>query len=160
MRPGFTARLSEPPACSAFDPRRDAVEPSFLARRRGLSAPTGSAQENAAQHHILPEPETRNGLSLARNDAFATITRSMLPTCSFASTSVSLRVPVRSKAPPLSSVSKPKNRANSSLRTRCPPTSDALVTAPDLHSPLGFSTLRIKAFNRFHHNKLAPPDAR
>jgi len=31
---------------------------------------------------------------------------------------------------------------------------------PDLHSPLGFSTLRIKAFNRYHHKKLASPDAR
>src|SRR5271163_3123737 len=57
---------------------------------------------------ILPEPETRNGLSLARNDAFATITRSTLLPCSFASTPMSLHVPARPKAPPLGSVSKPK----------------------------------------------------
>jgi len=46
----------------------------------------GSRQKTRLQSCILPEPETRNGLSLARNDAFATITRSMLPPCSFAST--------------------------------------------------------------------------
>jgi hypothetical protein len=36
--------------------------------------------------HIRPEPETRNGLSLARNDAFATITRSTFLACPFDST--------------------------------------------------------------------------
>jgi hypothetical protein len=35
---------------------------------------------------IRPEPETRNGLSLARNDAFATITRSTFLACPFEST--------------------------------------------------------------------------
>jgi len=34
---------------------------------------------------VIPEPETRYGLSLARNDAFATIARSMFLTCTFAS---------------------------------------------------------------------------
>jgi len=33
-----------------------------------------------------PEPETRNDLSLARNDSYAAITGSMLPVCPFDST--------------------------------------------------------------------------
>jgi hypothetical protein len=36
---------------------------------------------------ILPEPESRYGLSLAHNDAFATIARSMFLACTFVSTS-------------------------------------------------------------------------
>ena len=36
--------------------------------------------------YIRPEPETRNGLSLARNDAFATIPRSTFLACPFEST--------------------------------------------------------------------------
>jgi len=38
-------------------------------------------QRNRPQRCIFPEPETWNGLSLARNDAFATIARSMLLAC-------------------------------------------------------------------------------
>src|ERR1700675_2309582 len=68
----------------------------------------GQCEKRVFNTRILPEPETRNGLSLARNDALATITRSTLPPCSFASTPLFLREPARPKAPPLGSVSKPK----------------------------------------------------
>jgi len=109
---------------------------------------------------ILPEPETRNGLSLARNDAFATITRSTLPTCSFASTPKLLREPVRSKAPPLGLVSKPKPGEFSTFDPLSAPISGAFMIRP-ISTPLRvISTLRIKAFNRLHHNKLAKPDVR
>jgi hypothetical protein len=40
------------------------------------------------------------------------------------------------------------------------PISGALVMSSDLHSPSGFSTLRIKAFDQLHHDKLALPGAR
>lgn len=84
--PGFTARLSEPPACTVFDPQQENRDSSFFASLRSLSAYAGSTRQTLPQPFIPPEPETRNGLSLARNDAFATITRSMLPPCSFVST--------------------------------------------------------------------------
>ena len=86
-RPGFTARLSEPPACSAFDPQPDTPDSTFAARRRRFSARAGSVQQTFPRRtYIRPEPETRNGLSLARNDAFATITRSTFLACPFDST--------------------------------------------------------------------------
>ncbi len=72
-----------------------------------------------------PGPETRNGLSLARNDAFATITRSLLPPCAFVST------------PEISTNSfdqqlfrsvrfRSRNRANSTPPTRYPQVSPPL----------------------------------
>ena len=97
----------------------------------------GQCKKRVLKICILPEPETRNGLSLARNDAFATITRSTLPPCSFASTPVSLRVPVRSKAPPLGSVSKPKPGEFFTLDPLSAPISGALAMSSDLHSPSG-----------------------
>jgi hypothetical protein len=78
----------------------------------------------------------------------------------FVSTPMYLRVPVRSKAPPLGSVSKPKPGEFLTPDPLSAPISDALAMTADPHSPSGFSTLRIKAFNRHHHNKLASPDAR
>ena len=125
-----------------------------------FSACRVNAKTSAQCFLIQPEPETRNGLSLARNDAFATITRSTLPTCSFASTPVFLCEPVRPKAPPLGSVSKPKPGEFFTLDPLSAPISGAPVMSSGLHSPSGFSTLRIKAFNRLHRNKLASPDAR
>jgi len=53
--------------------------PLFSARRVG-------ATNISSADNIRPEPETRNGLSLARNDAFATITRSTFLACPFEST--------------------------------------------------------------------------
>jgi hypothetical protein len=77
----------EPPACSAFDPQQDRPDSASVARWRRLSATRRVNATNASStdFSIPPEPETRNGLSLARNDACATITGSKLPACSFAS---------------------------------------------------------------------------
>jgi hypothetical protein len=44
-----------------------------------------SATDPSSRTLFPPELETQNGLSLARNDAFATIAGSKLPTCLFAS---------------------------------------------------------------------------
>jgi hypothetical protein len=108
---------------------------------------------------ILPEPETRNGLSLARNDAFATITRSMLPACAFASTQ---------------KISCARSIPGSSTRFGFEAESGDFITPDPLHTPISsapvilrhplpfrsFPTFRIKAFDRSLHRKLASPDAR
>jgi len=79
--------LSEPPACSALDPQPDTPDSTSAARRRRFSARAGSVQQTFPRRiYIRPEPETRNGLSLARNDACATITGSTFLACSFDST--------------------------------------------------------------------------
>ena len=57
-----------------------------------LSAATFQPAAGHSNQHILvglstlPEPESRYGLSLAHNDAFATIARSMFLACTFVST--------------------------------------------------------------------------
>jgi hypothetical protein len=72
MRPEFTVRLSEPPAYSVFDLRPDAPGSTvFRSPATPFSARRVNAKNDLQQVCILPEPETRNGLSLARNDAFA-----------------------------------------------------------------------------------------
>jgi len=73
---------------------------------------------------------------------------------------VFLREPARPKAPSLGSVSKPKPGEFFTCDPLSAPISGALAMPSGLHSPSGFSTFRIKAFNRLHHNKLALPDAR
>jgi len=148
-RPGFTARLSEPPACSVLDPRTNAPDSTSAARRRRFSAHAGSVQQTHPQRiRIQPEPGTRNGLSLARNDACATITRSKLPACPF--DPAQKPAPTRSiSGSPLSSVSKPKPGEFFALDPLLTPDSRALLAAT-VPTPLWvISTLRIKAFNGF-----------
>jgi hypothetical protein len=98
----------------------------------------GQCKKRFLKPCILPEPETRNGLSLARNDAFATITRSTLPTCAFASTPVFLCEPVRPQAPPLGSVSKPKPGEFFTFDPLSAPISGAPVMPSDLRIPFRF----------------------
>jgi len=82
-----------------------------------------------------PEPETRNDLSLARNDSYAAITGSMLPVCPFDSTQETTRT--RSIADsPLSSVSRPKPGEIITLDPLSTPDSRAPMN--DLPSPLPF----------------------
>jgi len=47
---------------------------------------TGHSNQHSNQLDTLPEPESRYGLSLAHNDAFATIARSMFLACTFVPT--------------------------------------------------------------------------
>jgi len=108
---------------------------------------------------ILPEPETRNGLSLARNDAFATITRSTLPPCAFASTPESPTNPFDRRLLRSVRFSKPLPGELLAIGPLPVPVSVALVLTSGLHSPSGpFGTFRIEAFNRIPHKKLALPD--
>jgi len=70
-----------------FAPRHNGQVQSPVTRHRRFSACDGSQLPGPHSPAIvMPEPETRYGLSLARNDAFATIARSMFLTCTFAST--------------------------------------------------------------------------
>ncbi len=112
-------------------------------------------------YSIQPEPESRYGLSLAHNDAFATIARSTFLTCTFVSASETPRIrSIPSSFAPFGFEAEPGRFQHPEPVTRfdlpCP------RFIPGLHSPLGLlsKTLRIKAFNRFRFRKPASPDAR
>jgi hypothetical protein len=108
MRPGFTARLSEPPACTAFDLRRKRAGVVVCrSPRDAFGVRRVNAASTSCPACIPLEPETRNGLSLTRNDAISTITGSLFLACTFvpapeAYTARSIH------SSPLGSVSKPK----------------------------------------------------
>jgi len=107
------------------------------------------------------ESKTRSGLSLARNEAFAAITRSSLPACAFAFTPNSVSGAVNPKL--LRSVRfRGRDRGEILALDLFPaPSFGASVILPGLHSPWGFcipcgcETLRIKAFSRLPHRKPA-----
>jgi len=85
-----------------------------------------SAKNPVFNLFIQPEPETRRGLSLARNDAFDAIARSMLLTCTFVSHADHPANPFDPEL--LRSIwFRSRNRANSSFRTRCPRRSPPLL---------------------------------
>jgi hypothetical protein len=91
---------------------------------------------NLIQLRILPEPESRNGLSLARNSAFATIAGSMLPTCAFDSTLQTLASPFDFRL--LRSVRfRGRYRAKSSPKARFPRQFAALLQFPRHPLPFG-----------------------
>jgi hypothetical protein len=161
MRPGFTARLSEPPACSAFDPRPDAAESNVS---HSPATPFGAHRVNAKN--------ASSTLATCRSRKLGTAFRSPVTTLS-----PPLRGQRSRPAPSLPRRSffanpfdrrllrsvrfRSRNRANSSPSTRCPRRSPALLRCHPISTPLEvYSTLRIKAFNRLHHNKPASPDAR
>jgi hypothetical protein len=96
--PGFTVRFSDPSACG-----RSLCNKMLRLNSSSLSA---AAFQRAAGHSnqqifvglsTLPEPESRYGLSLAHNDAFATIARSMFLACTFVSTSKTFANPFDSQ---------------------------------------------------------------
>ena len=101
-RPGLTVRFIEPPACWCSMCGR-----YCSCRRRNLG----------------------NGLSLAHNSAFATIARSMLPTCVFDSTRETFTLPFglapASRAPEVSAISTPLEAVSSppdrSVQSLSPP---------------------------------------
>jgi hypothetical protein len=134
--------------------------PASATLQRRFSATLSQCSKGIFNGYIRSEPETRHGLSLARNDALATITRSMFLACPFASTQKTLRVLVRSRAPPLSSVSKPNRgtqRPGPVVRVYLPRSCDCYWSPLPFRS---FPTFRIKAFNQSPRRKLALPDAR
>lgn len=119
----------------------------------------GQCKKQVLQFLILPEPEIRNGLSLARNDDFRHHYEVNAPDLRLHFRVRNLRKPVRSKAPSLGSVFETVPGEFNATGPLPAPISATLVTFADLHSPSGsFEAFRIKAFNRFHHQKLAWPD--
>jgi hypothetical protein len=120
-----------------------------------------ATNESSSDFSILPEPESRYGLSLAHNDAFATIARSMFLACTFVSTSETLRI----RSIP-DSFAPSGFEAEPGRRQRPEPVSRSTLRypefVPDLHSPSGLlsKTLQIKAFDRFKTRKLVSPDVR
>jgi hypothetical protein len=92
------------------------------------------------QDMLPPVPDSQNGLSLARNDACATITRSMLPPCFFDSAR-------KISAPPFGFTHISRALPVPAIPT--PLEASALESA---------SALRIEAFNRFSRQKPAGSD--
>jgi hypothetical protein len=82
-----------------FALRPDAPDQSPAARRRRFSASQRviAANDLSSDFSISPGPETRYGLSLAHNDAFATIARSTFLTCTFAPTPETFANPLDSR---------------------------------------------------------------
>jgi hypothetical protein len=93
-RPGFTVRFSDPSACGrSLCNRMLRINSSSLTAAAFRPATGHSNQRIFVGLSILPEPESRYGLSLAHNDAFATIARSMFLACIFVSTSKTFASP-------------------------------------------------------------------
>jgi hypothetical protein len=96
--PGFTVRFSDPSACG-----RSLCGEMLRINRLSLAITafqhvTGHSNKRVLiGHSILPEPESRYGLSLAHNDAFATIARSTFLACTFVSTSGTFANPFDSR---------------------------------------------------------------
>jgi hypothetical protein len=120
---------------------------------------SGQCSQQILRTCTLPEQETRNGLSLARNDAFATITRSTLPTCAFASAPKNPANPFDRRLLRSVRSSKPSPGELIAIGPLSAPISVALVISFGLHSPSGpFGTFRIKAFDRLHTRSSPGPD--
>ena len=109
-----------------------------------LSAAAFQPATGHSNQHILiglstlPEPETRYGLSLAHNDAFATIARSMFLACTFVSTSKTFANPFDSRL--FRSVRfRGRTGATSTPGTRFPLPSPTLRTLPRSPLPIGSS---------------------
>ena len=134
--------------------RRRPVFVLFVARRSRVSACFGSMPRTAYRIRILPEPMSRNGLSLVRNSAFATIAESMFPSCTFDIARKTLVNPFDLRLLRSASVSRPMQGdliAGHPLFTRI---SRALPTSTASTPPQACSALRIKAFNRSGCKKL------
>jgi len=161
MRPGFTARLSEPPACSVFDLRPDAHDSNAS---RSPETPFGAFRVNAENAASIPASCRSRKLGTTFRSPVTTLSPPLRGQRSWPAPSFPRRSffanPFDRKL--LRSVRfRSRYRANSLPSTRCPRRSPALSWCHPVSTPLQVvSTLRIKAFNRLHHNKLASPDAR
>ena len=126
MRPGFTARLSEPPACSVFDPQPNAPESIVSC---SLAAPFGVHRVNAKNASSIPASCRSRKLGTAFRSPVTTLSPPLrgqrsrpapsLPRRRFFANSFDRRL--------LRSVRfRSRNRANSAPSTRCPRRSPAL----------------------------------
>jgi len=132
----------------------------FVARRSRISASFGSVQRTSSPDSHLTGTGTRHGLSLARNSAFATITRSTFPTCTFATTQDNFANPFDLRLLRSASVSRP---IQGDLIAGYPFFTfiSRALTVSTASTPLwAIAALRIKAFNRSNRQKLTLPNAR
>ncbi len=124
--------------------------------------PPASGQCNAHRHRIRisPEPVSRYGLSLARNSAFATITRSTFPTCTFATAQDNFANPFDLRLLRSASVSRPM-QGDLIAGHPFPALISRTLAVSTASTPLrAIAALRIKAFNRSNRQKLTLPNAR
>jgi hypothetical protein len=145
-----------------FAPRHNALW--FSVRSLAIAAfqpATGHSYRPASPDSVIPEPETRYGLSLARNDAFATIARSMFLACTFASAPKTAADPFDSRLHH-SVRFRGRTGAISLPGTRFPRRSPALPIHPQSPLPFRSSTepsgSKRSTGSRF--GKPAPPDVR
>jgi hypothetical protein len=89
--------IQRPVCMRTFALQQDAPDKQFIALRRCFSATGHSNQHILIGLSTLPEPESRYGLSLAHNDACATIARSMFLACTFVSASKTFTNPFDSR---------------------------------------------------------------
>ena len=109
-----------------------------LSARKCVKAISTSSTGVLIEPGISPEPESRYGLSLAHNDAFATIARSTFLACTFVSTSDTLANPFDSRL--FRSVRfRGRTGATSTPGTRFPLPSPTLRTLPRSPLPIGSS---------------------
>jgi len=88
VRQSLAVRFSDPSACGrSLCGKMLRINSSSLSAAAFQPATGHSNQQILIGYSILPELESRYGLSLAHNDAFATIARSMFLACTFVSTS-------------------------------------------------------------------------
>jgi hypothetical protein len=136
MRPGFTARLSEPPACSVFDPRPDA--PDSIASR-SPEAPFGARRVNAKNAASIPASCRSRKLGTAFRSPVTTLSPPLRGQRSRPAPSLPRQCFFANPFDPrlLRSVRfRSRNRANSSPSTRCPRRSPALLRCHPVSTPL------------------------
>ena len=135
-RPGFTARLSEPPACSAFDPRPDAPE-SIVSH--SPATPFGAHRVRVTDASSIPASRRSRKLGTAFRSPATTLSPPLRGQCSRPAPSLPRRCflanPFDRRL--LRSVRfRSRNRANSTPSTRCPRRSPALPRCHPIPTPL------------------------
>jgi hypothetical protein len=126
MRPGFTARLSEPPACSVFDPRPDAHD---SIASRSPETPFGIRRVNAENAASIPASCRSRKLGTAFRSPVTTLSPPLRGQRSRPAPSFPRRCFFANPFDPrlLRSVRfRSRYRANSLPSTRCPRRSPAL----------------------------------
>jgi hypothetical protein len=121
---------------------------------------------------ISPTPDQRSGFTPAGRSCLESTSRSGLSLtrngCPFLDHHYEVNAPGLPLRPPAEPISKPglppappplplvcrQPRAGSSPKTRGSDLASATPASPDLHSPLGFSSLRIKAFSPAHRQRI------
>ena len=161
MRPGFTARLSEPPACSVFDPRPDALE-SIVSH--SPATPFGARRVNAQDASSIPASSRSRKLGTAFRSPVTTLSPPLRGQRSRPAPSFPRQRTLRTRSTEGSSARFGFEAKPGEFFTFNPlsaPISGAVAMSSDLHSPSGnFQPSGSKRSTGFITNKLALPNAR